>query len=522
MSYQLDGKHKNSKVEGLLLFLNNSSLKSYRRFALFIVAIASVITLNSCAIGPKTITLTSGSGGSGYQRIAEQISISVEQVNQIEVLDSYNSQGSQQNLQRLLNEEVDFAIVQLDVASEAIKQGKAQTLLILTEEYVHLITREDSGINTFADLKGKRVGVGAEGSGIYFTAKRLFQATNLDIEEVNSNFSDGLKQLGDREIDAIVYVGPLGTSKQVRTQLSQAEQLHFIPISSNLVNYLEIQFPESYRSAKIPVGAYKALPELPDRNIATISTPGALITRPDVSQEKVALLTWSILATFRRYYPFYHKLAQQNDRSIMYEGLIYAHAGALKVFENGDPRDAWLRYLQQNQPLQSGLIMLIGTSSIGFFLKWSRKKRSENLIKANRQAIAELRSTLDTSPQQALLNVEGLRQKYRLMLIDGIISIEVFEQIERMTEVFSQQCRTLQQKQNRESMEKIIAAIDQLQETLQTNPESSQAKLQEINQQYKDMLLSTQIDMNTYIQLEQLNSILMTYSKKPSNLTNHT
>ncbi|MGF1485774.1 MAG: TAXI family TRAP transporter solute-binding subunit [Prochloraceae cyanobacterium] len=522
MASQVDRNHRNRQSHKSILPFNNSSLKYCRRIGIFMVAIISVITLNSCVTNSQEITLTSGSGGSGYQRISEQISRSAAEVDRLEVLDRYNSQGSLQNLQRLLDKEVDFAIVQLDVASEAMKQGKVQTLLILTEEYIHIVTREDSEIKTFADLKGKRIAIGAEGSGIYFTAKRLFEATDLEINEVAANFSDGLQQTIDNQVDAVVYVGPLGASEKVRNELDRASDLRFIAIAPSLVNYLEIRFPESYRPAQMPAGTYKALPELPEENLATISTPGALITRPDVSQDKVAVLTWSILSTFRQYYPFYAKLAKENDREVMYRGLIYSHPGALQVFENGDPRDAWLRYIQQNQPLQSGLIMLIGTSSIGFFLRWSRKKRSDNLIKANRQAILDMRASLDENPQKALGNVEALRQKYRLMLIDGVVSIEVYEQIERMTEVFAQQCRTLQQKQSNESVEKILSSIEQLQATIQNNPESSQEKIEQLDREYKQMLLSGEMDINTYLQLQQLSFILMSDRSSASpKLTNN-
>ncbi len=150
--------------------------------------------VGSCTTQKTTVSISSGSPGSGYQSISSQIKLSAETVEQIDVTDNYNSQGSQQNLQRLLNKEVDFAIVQLDVASQAMKEGKVNTLLVLTQEYLHIVTKEDSDIKTLADLQGKRVIVGAEGSGIYFTSKRIFEATNLTIKEIKSN-EDRLKKL---------------------------------------------------------------------------------------------------------------------------------------------------------------------------------------------------------------------------------------------------------------------------------------------------------------------------------------
>lgn len=464
---------------------------------------AIAVTVGGCAWQSETIDLASGSEGSGYQRIARQIAASSSTVGNLEVRDSYDSQGSLENLQRLLDKEVDFAIVQLDVASEAMKKGQVQTLAVLTQEYLHLVTRSDSGIETFADLAGKRVAVGTPGSGVYFTARRIFQGTNIKIREVRSS-RDRVKKLLAGEIDAFVYVGPLGSSQTVRNELSQSARLRFIPVAPSLINYLTIQFPESYRQATIPQGIYKPLPELPDRDLPTISTPGALVTRPDTDKKTVALLTWSIISTVRQYSPFYPELSTEDGESLLDEGLIYLHPGAQQAFTQGDPRGTWLRYLRDNKPLQAASIMLISTSTIGFLLRWWRKQRSANLIKTNRQAIAELRSLLEQNPEQAIEDIDALRQQYRLMLIDGAISPDIYEQIERMTQVFADQCRTWQQHEHQKSVRNTLSLLDRWQELLEMNPEKALPQLKEFEQTYRTMLMAGQLDIPTYLQLKQI------------------
>lgn len=489
------------------------TFKIDRRFKLFVGAIFSVIALNSCTFNSKTITLSSGVQGSGYQQISQQISLSAKKIGKINVLDNYDSQGSKQNLERLLNKEVDFAIVQLDVATEAMKQGQVKTIVILTEEYLHLVARTESNIKTFADLEGKRVAAGQVGSGIYFTAQQIFQTAQINFQEDRSNVEEGFNKLLEGKVDAFIYVGFLGLSKQLRAKTPKIARLHFIPIDSGLVNYLTINLPETYHRAIIPKASYSFLPELPRQDTPTISTRGALITRPDVDKQTVALLTWSIISTFREYLPFYPKLAQENSQSLMYEGLLYTHPGAQQAFATGDPRSAWFRYLQDNQPLQSALIMLSASSILGFSLRWWHRKRYLNLIKADRKAISELRSILAQNPQQAMTDVEQLRQQHRLMLLDGTISVEVYEQIERMTQVFAEQCRNLQQLQYYQSIRNIFSSLDQWQSILEMNPKLALAKLKESQDKYQNMLLSGQINIQTYIQLEQLNLILaMFYS----------
>ncbi|MGK7957119.1 MAG: TAXI family TRAP transporter solute-binding subunit [Crocosphaera sp.] len=461
------------------------------------------IFLGSCTTQKTIVPISSGSNGSGYQRISSQINLSANTIEQIDIIDNYNSQGSQQNLQRLLNKQVDFAIVQLDVASEAMKQGKVNTLLVLTQEYLHILTQADSEIKTLADLRGKRVIIGAEGSGIYFTAKRIFKASNIKVIEIKSN-ENRLKKLINNEVDAFVYVGPLATSKNFKQELNQVDQLRFIPIDSSLINYLTIQFPESYQEAIIPQGTYKPLPKLPNQDLPTISTPGALITRPDVNQRTVSLVTWAIISNFRQYSPFYPELASQQDARLLSEGLIYIHPGAQQVFNYGDPRVAWQRYLRENKPLQAGLIMLITTSSIGFLIRWLRKRKQNNLLKANLQTLHELRQLLENNPLKATEEIENLRQKYRLMLIDSQVIPEVYEQIEKMTQIFSEQCKTWQAKQRELSYNQILQLIDNWSQKLPESLLLKHEQLQYFHDQYKEMLKTGQLDLQTYLQMIQL------------------
>lgn len=465
---------------------------------------AIALSLSSCGFeSAVNINISSGAEGSGYQRISEQINDAAESIGNLKVTDNYNSQGSLQNLERLLNQEVDFAIVQLDVASEAMKEGKVKTLVILTQEYLHLVTRKDSEIQSFADLKGKKVAVGSPGSGIYFTAKRIFEASNLNIIEVPTS-DKRIDKLLREEIDAFVYVGPLGASENMRKSLRETENLRFIPLDNHIINYLNIQFPESYRSAIIPQGTYKPLPQLPSDDLATIATPGALITRPDVSRKKVALLTWAIASNVRQFAPFYPEFATEEGQKYLNQGLTYVHNGAQFVFMQGDPRNVWLRYLQDNKPLQAASIMLISTSSLGFFMRWWRRRRYKNLIIVNRQAINELRQLMEKDPASALDEVEELRQKYRLMLIDGTVATEAYEEVEKMNKIFADQCRISLEKQHQDSINLVLSSLSEWQETLNNNPYNTIENLQRARQKYLEMLLSKQINLQTYLQLIQV------------------
>ena len=477
----------------------------------------SAIALTSCITQRHTLTLSSGSNGGAYERIGRQIVISAREVGKMSIRDSYNSQGSQENLQRLLNKETDLALVQLDVASEAMKTGKVEAIAVLAHEYLHLITPSDSEIKTFSDLEGKRVTFGTPGSGIYFTAKRLFSATNLKIMEQELDFKEGFRKLKQKEIDALVYVGPLGGSKKVKAKLTTPPMLKLVPMATAFINYLTIQFPESYQSATFPQGSYIPLSPIPKEDLPTISTAAALVTRPDVSKQQIALLTWSIISSSRQYSLFYPELANGNARSLLQSGLVYLHPGSQQAFNQGDPREIWMRYFEENQDLQAGVIIIIFTGIIGFLLRVWRHKRCIKLIKNSRLALSEIGLCTETNPAQALKEVEELRQQHRLMLIEGNLPKEAYEKLEEMTQVIAERCRTLQEKQRKKYIQNTIELIDEWQNMSEVCQERVRDKLKQSESKYREMLLSNQIDIQTYIHLTQL----ISYYVNLNNNNNH-
>ncbi|WLT38693.1 hypothetical protein NON20_02470 [Synechocystis sp. B12] len=119
---------------------NNLSLQKLlqNRLPWAVIVLFPLVFVGCTTRRTATVTLSTGNGLSAYVRIGKQIQESAATVDLV-VVDNKDSQGSQQNLQRLLDGEVDFAMVQLDVASEAMKAGDVAAVAILTEEYAHIV-----------------------------------------------------------------------------------------------------------------------------------------------------------------------------------------------------------------------------------------------------------------------------------------------------------------------------------------------------------------------------------------------
>lgn len=496
----------------LLSCFSNSSPSLARGFVWGLALSA----LCSCSAQPQSVTLSSGIAGGYYSRLGQQIGSSATKTVGLGV-HNLDSQGSRQNLQRLLERQVDFALVQLDVASQSMRLGQVQAVVILANEYIHVITQADSNLKTFADLQGKRVAIGTAGSGIRFTASQLIKAAGLSIRSDASGFDLALKKLKNRQVDAVIYVGSLGASEKLREQIAMNHALRIVQIQPSLVNYVTLREPGSYQPATIRIGTYNPSPAIPAADVPTLSTATVLATRPDVSRQKVGLLTWSILYTSRKYSQFYPELESGDARSLLQRGLFYMHPAAQEVFDQGDPRDAWLRYWQNNSDLQAGIFLLVGTSAAGLLLQRWRSVRSQKLVRTTLKRINELKALLPHNAQQALKGIEELSQEHRLRFIDGAVTTEVYEQVQQKTQMFAEQCRTLLDQQRKQFVLDTLLLLDEWQATLQTNPEAALEKLSQFKQQYREMLLSDQVDIQAYIELMELTLIsIMTLVPKAS------
>lgn len=476
----------------------------------------AILTLSSCSSQPGSVTLSSGITGSYYNRLSEQIDKSTKDTVKLSVK-NIESQGSQENLKRLLNRQVDFAIVQLDVANEAMRQEKVKAVAILANEYVHIITRKDSGLKTFADLQGKRVAVGTPGSGMSFTADRLLKADKITVQPDYSSFDEAFKKLKFQQVDAVIYVGSLGASKNLRQEFVNNPNLRLLPIKPALINQLTVFDPGSYRGAELPIGTYTSRLPIPDQNLLTLATPTVLVTRHNMNHRKVALVTWSILSTARTYSPFYPALQNEEPKNLLRKGLFYIHPAAEEVFEQGDPRMALMHYWESNSDLQAG-VFILGTSSIvGLLLRQWHRQRSKKIVTTTANRINELKSLLPDHPQQALDGIEDLSQEHRLIFVEGAVTTEVYEQLRHKTQTFTDQCRRLLEQQRKKFVMETLLLLDEWQATLQTDPEAALQKLSYIKQQYRHMLLSDQVDIDAYMELMQLTLIsLMTLVPKYS------
>ena len=91
-----------------------------------------------------------------------------------------------------------------------------KTLMILYPNRMHVVTVEGRGINTMADLKGKRMSTGSPGSATEVRAFRVIEAAGLDkdkdVKRERLGVAESVNAMKDGKIDAFFWVGGLPTA----------------------------------------------------------------------------------------------------------------------------------------------------------------------------------------------------------------------------------------------------------------------------------------------------------------------
>src|ERR1700743_285654 len=127
------------------------------------------------------------------------------------------SPGSYANVLAVNTGRVDSALAQSDVIAQAVQgtgvfRGKKQThirvIAALFPEQIHLVARAKSRINSIALLRGKRVSIGAPGSGTVVTARMVLDAYGMKRARISMDSADTAAQkLEAGKIDAFFFVG---------------------------------------------------------------------------------------------------------------------------------------------------------------------------------------------------------------------------------------------------------------------------------------------------------------------------
>ena len=205
--------------------------------------------------------------------------------------------GSVTNVIQVARNESDLGIAMADVVNDAyLGQGRfpeALPIRVLFTAYpniVHILTLEQTGIEDVRQLLGKRVSMGAAGSGTAVAAENVLTSLGVNLSEISPiylSFSETTSALKDGTIDAGFVVGGLGLAAV--TELSVTRDLKLISLTEKQLATVSYRFP-SYASYVIPPGTYNGIEE----RVTGLGIWSAVVVNKDMPSHLAYQLTCTI------------------------------------------------------------------------------------------------------------------------------------------------------------------------------------------------------------------------------------
>ncbi|MBI1209484.1 MAG: TAXI family TRAP transporter solute-binding subunit [Azospirillum sp.] len=169
------------------------------------------------------------------------------------------------------------------------KLDKLRAVAAIYPNYIQIVATAESGIKSLADLKGKRVSVGAPKSGTELNARVVFGAAGVAYDDFAKTeylpFGESVDLMKNRQLDATLLSAGLGVAA-IR-DLSSSIDIVLVPVPSALVE--KIGDP-AFVEATIPANTYRGQAEA----VPGVAVRNFLITHSGVSDETAYLMTKSL------------------------------------------------------------------------------------------------------------------------------------------------------------------------------------------------------------------------------------
>jgi TRAP transporter TAXI family solute receptor len=281
---------------------------------------------------------TGGTGGVYYPYGGALANLISEHVDDVEATAEVTS-ASVDNMLLIESGDAELAFVLGDTAFDAVEGNDpfetavpAMALATLYDNFTHIVTTDDAGINTVADLRDKTVSTGAAGSGTEVIANRVLAAAGLnpdeDIQREQLGAAESAAAIKDGKIDAYFWSGGLPTASVTDLGATPNVSLKLID-HVDLVDEMQGEHGAFYNAATIPAGTYPGQ----DEELSVIVVPNVLVVSEDFDEA----LAYNILsAMFEQRdaliaaHPEAENLTLENATQV---SPIPYHPGAIRYYE---------------------------------------------------------------------------------------------------------------------------------------------------------------------------------------------
>lgn len=208
------------------------------------------------------------------------------------------------------------------------KLSKLRTIAAIYPNYIQVVAAKESGIKTLADLKGKRVSVGAPKSGTELNARAIFNAAGLAYKDFAKTeylpFGESVDLIKNRQLDATLISAGLGVA--AIKDLSSSQEITVVSIPADVVQKVG---DAAYITETIPAGTYPGQ----DADVPTAAVRNLLVSHSGVSDDAAYAMTKTLFENLDALAAAHVAAKQIKLDKTATQSPVPFHPGAVKFYK---------------------------------------------------------------------------------------------------------------------------------------------------------------------------------------------
>jgi TRAP transporter TAXI family solute receptor len=308
-----------------------------KRLSKLVLAAFLVAAMGGAAHAKTFLSIATGGTSGTYYPIGGAIAQAVNKGAPDLQVTAETGNASVANLNLIGAHDIEIAFAQNDATYWAYN-GKmmfktpiknVRVIAALYPEHVHLITLKNSNVKGILDLKGKRVSVGAPGSGVEADVRAIFQTVGLKYSDMKTDFLDfgaTTQRFKDNQIDAGFVVAGYPVSSIM--DLATTKDITLVSFDDATMAKLTKEFPYFVKST-IPANTYKGVTQATQ----TPAVMALLVVDEKVPEDVVYKFTKALWENIDVVHKAHAKGKEINLKSALNGVTVPLHPGAAKYYK---------------------------------------------------------------------------------------------------------------------------------------------------------------------------------------------
>lgn len=205
---------------------------------------------------------------------------------------------------------------------------KLRTIAPLHTNYIQIVALADSNIKTLADLKGKKVSVGAPKSGTELNARAIFEGAGMSYKDLGKveylGYAESVELMKNQQLDATLQSSGLGMA--ALKDLSVSRHITFVEVPEVVVT--KINSP-AYQVGVIPANTY----DKQTADVKTVAIQNYLVTQEGMSEDDVYKMTKAMWENLPALYAAHSATKEFDIKKVTTTPPVPYHPGALKYYK---------------------------------------------------------------------------------------------------------------------------------------------------------------------------------------------